>query len=511
MPPAAMPRDAIVVLDYGSQYSQLIVRRVRECSVYAEMLPWDAPAAELDRVMPKGIILSGGPNSVYEARAPYLTEHVLERGIPILGICYGMQLLAHQLGGRVTPATHREYGLAQIHVDASDDPLFREHPWRSAGVDEPRRPDRCAAGRLSRRLARSGNTPLCRHAASRARACTACSSIPRSCTPRTARDHAELCAWVSAAARPTGRRAPSSRDSIDSIRATGGRRACDLRALRRRGFAVVGHAGAPRHRRSADGDLRQQRPAAQGRSRGDGRIASASELGDRLSVRGRHRDASSSALEGVTDPEQKRVIIGGAFIDVFEQEAAQPGSGRLSGAGHALSGRHRERSRRTRNSAARIKTHHNVGGLPEDMRFKLVEPLRYLFKDEVREVGLALGLPEEMVCRQPFPGPGLAVRIIGEVTRERLATLRAADAIVRDEIAAAGLDREVWQYFAVLTPAAQRGRDGRRPHLRQRGRGARRHQRGRHDGRLGAPALRRAGAHLQPHRQRGARRQPGGV
>jgi GMP synthase (glutamine-hydrolysing) len=447
MPVADTPRDAIVVLDYGSQYSQLIVRRVRECSVYAEMLPWDAPAAELDRINPRGIILSGGPNSVYDAGAPILTRHVLERDVPILGICYGMQLFAHQLGGRVAPASSREYGLAQIQVTAPDSPLFDGTPpeqqvWMSHGD----RIDALPTGFVA--VARSGNTPY---------AAMQCPErrlyglqfhpevVHTECGAAILRNFCvDICgcatAWTAGSI---------IHDSIENIRATVdcGRVICGLsggvdstvvatlvhRAIGDQLTAVFVNTGLLRKSEAEETVVRFTQ-----------------ELGDRL----QYVDASEtflSALEGVTDPERKRMIIGATFIDVFDREAARLGQVDYLAQG-TLYPDVIESAHGTGNAAARIKSHHNVGGLPETMRMKLIEPLRYLFKDEVRAVGLALGLPADLVHRPPFPGPGLAVRIIGEVTYERVATLQAADAIVRHEIEAAGLGLDVWQYFAVLTP-----------------------------------------------------------
>jgi GMP synthase (glutamine-hydrolysing) len=447
MPVADTPRDAIVVLDYGSQYSQLIVRRVRECSVYAEMLPWDAPASELDRVNPRGIILSGGPNSVYDSGAPFLTRQVLERGVPILGICYGMQLFAHQLGGRVAPASSREYGLAQIQVAMLDSPLFTGTPpeqqvWMSHGD----RIDALPTGFVA--VARSANAPYA------AMQCLERRLFGLQFHPEVV--HSECgatilrnfvvgicgCAtdWTSGSI---------IHDSIEAIRATvgSGRVICGLsggvdstvvatlahRAIGDQLTAIFVNTGLLRQSEAEEIVVRFTH-----------------ELGDRLE----YVDASETflaALEGVTDPERKRMIIGATFIEVFDQEAARLGQVDFLAQG-TLYPDVIESAHGAGNSAARIKSHHNVGGLPETMRLKLIEPLRYLFKDEVRAVGLALGLPNDLVYRPPFPGPGLAVRIVGEVTYERVATLQAADAIVRHEIEAAGLGRDVWQYFAVLTP-----------------------------------------------------------
>jgi len=455
MPVAASPREAIVVLDYGSQYSQLIVRRVRESRVYAEILPWDASKADLDRIMPRGIILSGGPSSVYDPGAPYLAQHVLERGVPVLGICYGMHLLARQLGGHVVSADRREYGLAEIELEGDGGPLLagtpaRQQVWMSHGDRVEALPEGF------RPVARSENTPF--------------GAVEHRTHPWYALQfhpevaHSEygatiLANFVHGICACGSDWTPSSiiEDSIASVQQTvgGGRVICGLsggvdstvvatlvhRAVGERLTAIFVNTGLLRKNEAVETVTRFRQ-----------------EMGDRL----HYVDASEtflSALDGVTDPERKRVIIGNTFIDVFDREAELLGQVGFLAQG-TLYPDVIESAQGVGRAAARIKTHHNVGGLPDGMRMKLIEPLRYLFKDEVRAVGLALGLPADLVHRPPFPGPGLAVRCIGEVTPERLAVLRRVDDIFVSALHEFGLYQETWQALAVLTPLRSVGVKG---------------------------------------------------
>jgi len=447
MPTPGTARSTIVVLDYGSQYAQLIVRRVRECHVYAEMLPWDASESDIDRLNPAGIILSGGPNSVYDAGAPHLCEHVLKRDIPVLGLCYGMQLMAHQMQGRVALAEHREYGLAQVQITDPSSALFHgldavQQVWMSHGD----RIDALPVGFVA--SARSDNSPYAaiEH---RERRLYGVQFHPEVVHTEHGAVILSNFALRICGCTPSWTASSIIHDSVRSIRETvgGGRVICGLsggvdstvvatlvhRAIGDQLTAVFVNTGLLRQNEAEETVVRF------------GQL-----LGDRL----QYVDASEvflHALAGVTDPERKRVIIGNAFIDIFEQEAARLGQVDYLAQG-TLYPDVIESAGGTGNAAARIKTHHNVGGLPERMRMQLIEPLRYLFKDEVRAVGLELGLPPDLIYRPPFPGPGLAVRIVGEINYERVATLQAADAIVRQEIESAGLGRDVWQYFAVLTP-----------------------------------------------------------
>jgi GMP synthase (glutamine-hydrolysing) len=437
--------DTIVILDYGSQYSRLIARRVRECRVYSEILPYDVPASELERLKPRGIILSGGPASVYEPGAPGLPAQVLELGVPILGICYGMQLLAHALGGAVEPGDRREYGPAVLEVEDPAVPLLKGLPrqfrvWMSHG-------DRVTVLPAGfRAVARSENSPVAVMAGPGGRYGVQfhpevvhtefgreiiCNFVVKVCGCAQTWTPGNFIAETISRLRTEiggGRVLGALSGGVDSTvacelvyRAVGPQLTCMLvdTGLMRAGEVEETLAVFRRH----------------------------------LELDVRHVDASAeffAALAGVTDPEEKRRRVGETFIRVFERESAWAGPFDFLVQGTLYPDV--IESAADARAAARIKTHHNVGGLPERLPFRLVEPLRYLFKDEVREIGLALGLPESVVYRQPFPGPGLAVRIIGEVTPERVEIVRAADRIVREEISRAGLERDLWQWFAVLTP-----------------------------------------------------------
>jgi len=450
-------REAVVILDYGSQYSQLIARRVRELQVYCELIPWYAPPEEALHLHPRGFILSGGPASVYEPDAPTLPHYVLESGQPVLGICYGMQLLGHALGGQVAPAPQREYGPIQIEVIAPDSPLFAGLPsplqvWMSHGDRIEALPPGFVA------LARSDNSPIAAMGHPQRRI-YGLQFHPE--VVHTPRGKDILRRFLYDVCGCTGTWTPGAfiAESVARIREQvgQGRIICGLS-----GGVDSAVTAVLVHRAVGDqltcifvdtGLLRQGEPQQVvetfRRSLGMQLIAV---------------DASEeflTALRGVTDPEEKRRIIGERFVRVFEREARRLGQVDFLAQGtlypdvieSALPyGRERGPA-----PASRIKTHHNVGGLPEDMQFELVEPLRYLFKDEVRAVGRLLGLPEEIVGRHPFPGPGLAVRILGEVTRERLAVVRQADAIVIEELRAAGLYDAVAQAFAVLLPVRSVG------------------------------------------------------
>jgi len=440
-------RETILVIDYGSQYSQLILRRVRECHVYSEIVPWDEAYERAQLLKPRGLILSGGPSSVYDVDAPILDQRLIDMGIPILGICYGMQLLAHHMGGRVASARTREYGLAWVQIDDPDSPLFkglghRLWVWMSHGDRIEALPPNFEG------IAHSQNSPVAAMA-DVDRRLYGLQFHPEVVHTRQGREIIRrFCLDVCGC---KGDWTPGSfvQESIATIReqvGEDGRVICAVsggvdstvvavlvhRAIGDRLTAIFVNNGLLRKGEAEESLRRFER-----------------YLGPSVV----YVDASDrflDALKGVTDPEEKRKIIGRVFIQVFEKQAEKLGHVDFLAQG-TLYPDVIESATRTR-TAATIKTHHNVGGLPENMRLKLIEPVRYLFKDEVRKVGLTLGLPKEMVYRQPFPGPGLAVRIIGEVTRERVAVLQEADAIVRQEIEAAGLERDVWQYFAVLTP-----------------------------------------------------------
>jgi len=433
------------VLDFGSQYSQLIARRVREAGVYCELIPGSTPWDAIRARRPKALILSGGPRSVYEEGAPRCDPAALRAGLPILGICYGMQLLAHQLGGRVSPGEKREYGQASVRVDESAE-LFRDLPrdlpvWMSHGDTILEAP----AG--FRRLAHSSNSAIAAMADDTGRFGIA--FHPE--VVHTPQGREVLRNFLFRVAGCSGNWQPAAfiEQALHAIR----QRVGEGRVLCALSGGVDSAVCASLVHRAVPGQL-VCLFVDNGLLRRDERQRVVELMRRHLGIEVRAVDAGADflrALEGVLDPEVKRQRIGATFIQVFEREAATMPRVDFLAQGTLYPDVIESTSHDTVN-AQRIKTHHNVGGLPPDLRFRLVEPLRYLFKDEVRSIGFALGLPDELVHRQPFPGPGLAVRIIGEVTSERLETLRAADWIVVDEVKAAGLYRTLWQAFAILTP-----------------------------------------------------------
>ena len=451
--------DTVVILDFGSQFAQLIARRVRELNVYSELLPHDTPWAEIERRRPKAVILSGGPNSVYDPDAPMPDSGVWSGRIPVLGICYGAQLMARELGGDVLAAGKREYGPASVTI-TNEDGLFtgldREQPvWMSHGDSITRLPEGFQA------TAQTDSSPLAGFA-DPARGLYAIQFHPEVAHTPRGRDILRNFVIGIAGARATWTPANFIESTVAEIRARvdGHARATDSDGLvicALSGGVDSAVAAALVHRAVGDrltciyvdhGLMRKRESELL-------RATFEANLGMRL-VMVDARQRFLDRLAGVEDPEQKRKIIGDEFIRVFEEEAAKLGRIDFLTQGTLYPDVIESATSETK-AAQKIKTHHNVGGLPADLRFKLIEPLRYLFKDEVRAVGQELGLPEAMVQRQPFPGPGLAIRIIGEVTAERLDTLREADWIVIDEIKAAGLYRSVWQSFAILTPVRSVG------------------------------------------------------
>jgi GMP synthase (glutamine-hydrolysing) len=522
---ASPVRAMIAILDYGSQYSRLIARRVRECRVYCELLPATTTLDELRRLGARGVILSGGPDSVYDEGARHVDQAILESELPVLGICYGMQLLAYQLGGRVEPHTgRREYGPSEIWLDLTDSTL--PSPTRGGSDGESRAGGRASDPTPAPPRRGEGSRETSAQADAAARASDAVSTT-HSVAGHPTINPTALFAGLNV---PSGTGMPVWMSHGDSVGAV----PPGFIALARSGTGAIaamadtaGHIGIQFHpevRHTPQGTAILENflfrvcgcapnwtpgafiEEAVGRVRaqvGEGRVICGLSggvdsavaallvhraIGDRLTcifvdtgllragepeqvvetframqhiplVAVDARERFLGRLAGVTDPEEKRRIIGEEFVRVFEGEAEKlraEGSVEFLAQG-TLYPDVIESTSHDASAAHKIKTHHNVGGLPERMRFTLVEPLRYLFKDEVREVGRELGLPEDWVWRHPFPGPGLAVRVIGEVTGERLETLRAADAIVLEEIRRAGLYRQIGQAFAVLTPVQSVG------------------------------------------------------
>ncbi|PHK94653.1 glutamine-hydrolyzing GMP synthase [Pseudoroseomonas rhizosphaerae] len=441
--------DRILILDFGSQVTQLIARRLRESGVYCEIWPFTAEPARIQGFAPKGIILSGGPASTVDEGSPRAAQVVFEMDIPVLGICYGQQTMCMQLGGLVEKSDHQEYGRAYVEVQEDCaltkglwSPGAREQVWMSHGDRVARLPEGF------RVVATSPGAPFAM-VADDSRHFYGIQFHPEVVhTPHGAQllrnfTH-EVCGcqgdWTMAAFRA---------EAIARIREQvgGGRVICGLSGgVDSSVAAVLIH--------EAIGDQLTCIYVDHGVMRAGETEQVVQTFRDRFNIKLVHRDASDlflGALEGVTDPEVKRKTIGRLFIEVFEEEQEKIGGADFLAQG-TLYPDVIESVSATGGPSVTIKSHHNVGGLPEDMRMKLVEPLRDLFKDEVRALGRELGLPEEIVGRHPFPGPGLAIRIPGEVTRERVQILQKADTIYLEEIRAAGLYDAIWQAFAVLLP-----------------------------------------------------------
>jgi GMP synthase (glutamine-hydrolysing) len=446
-------RELVLILDFGAQYTQLIARRVREHRVYCEIHPCTLPFEQLRAMDPHAVILSGGPASVYVDGAPTVDARIFELGIPILGICYGLQLMAHVLGGKVERASAREYGHARVVVERPEG-IFRRFAKREALDVWMSHGDRITALPAGfKTIGVSGNTPFCAVGNANRRIYGVQFHPEVAHTPRGADILASFLFDV-AQLQPTWTPGAFTEEAIAAVRARVPQEdhvLCGLSGGVDSSVAAVLCHKALGDRLTCifvDNGLLRRGEAEQV-------VMTFRESFHVNLVAVSARERFLTALAGVTDPETKRKAIGRAFVEVFEQEAKK-----VAGARWLVQGTLYPdviESVSFKGPSAVIKSHHNVGGLPEKMNLKLIEPLRELFKDEVRAAGEQLGMPKDLLWRHPFPGPGLAVRCLGEVTEKRLEVLRAADAIVVDEIQTAGLYDNVWQAFAVLLPVKSVG------------------------------------------------------
>jgi GMP synthase (glutamine-hydrolysing) len=437
----AKTQDLVLVMDFGGQYSQLIARRIRECGVYCEIIPFSTPIEKIKAMKPNGIVFSGGPSSVYGEKAPRCDEAIFTLGVPVLGICYGMQFAAYTLGGEVSRAQTREYGNTRLYIEAETS-LFagigkETQVWMSHGDFIAKAPAGFSV------IAKTANTPVAAMADEQRRIYGVQFHPEVQHTPEGMKMLRTFLFDI-CGCKGDWNMGSFVDQAIAAIRAQVG----DKRVLCALSGGIDSSVAAVLvHRAVGDqltcvfvnhGFLRKGEPEQVVKTFRDGfhmNLVYANVV-----------DRFMDRVAGVTDPETKRKLIGNEFIRVFETEAAK-----LGDIDYLVQGTlYPDVIESGTETAAVIKSHHNVGGLPEDMKFSLVEPLRDLFKDEVRLLAKELGLPEDIVWRQPFPGPGLAIRIIGEITEERLNILREADAIVHQEIKNAGLYRKVWQSFAVL-------------------------------------------------------------
>jgi GMP synthase (glutamine-hydrolysing) len=439
--------EQIVILDFGSQYTQVIARRIRECNVYSVILRYDTPAAEIEKLHPKGIILSGGPSSVYSKDAPLPDQAIFDLGKPMLGICYGLQLMAQFLGGSVEQGQKREYGKGTLQVKEASSPLFAGLPatlqiWNSHGDKLTRLPkgfksvavsensDFAAIGHSGRKMYGLQFHPEVAHTPQGREIISNFVHTICGCGKNwTMRNYVDI--------------------AVEQIREQVGKEKVILGLS---GGVDSSVAAALIHK--AVGDQLTCIFVNNGVLRDREADTVREVFGRHFQMKLQYEDSKKiflDRLKGVTDPERKRKIIGRTFIEVFQAATKRAGKARFLAQG-TLYPDVIESVPIAGNPAAMIKSHHNVGGLPKKMKFSLVEPLKCLFKDEVRELGVELGLPREMVYRQPFPGPGLAVRILGEVTPSRLTILRGADSIVVEEMKNSGFYYKIWQSFAVLLP-----------------------------------------------------------
>jgi len=439
--------EQIVILDFGSQYTQVIARRVRECNVYSTLLRYDTPAQEIAALKPSGLILSGGPASVYAHDAPLPDKDIFKLGVPVLGICYGVQILAHFLGGKVEPGQKREFGKGTLTVRDNSCPLFKGLPetlqvWNSHGDKLTRLPK----GFVSVATTENSDFAAIENRATNSYGLQFHPEVVH--TPRGREIYSNFVHGVCGCGRDWTMR-NYVEQAVEEIRARVGDEKVILGLS---GGVDSSVAAALIHK--AVGDQLTCIFVNNGLLRAREAEVVQEVFGRNFRIKLQYQDAAKlflGRLKGVTDPERKRKIIGKTFIEVFQAATERAGKSKFLAQG-TLYPDVIESVPIAGNPAAMIKSHHNVGGLPKKMRFQLVEPLKCLFKDEVRLLGLELGLPKEIVYRQPFPGPGLGVRILGEITADRLEILRNADAIIVEEMKQSGWYYKVWQSFAVLLP-----------------------------------------------------------